>query len=475
MRIVLINPCSDVELQTHRYGAGHLGLGYVGACLQREGHEVIGIDAKYEQLGLNDVVERVATLGPRMVGVTSMTHEICHVGELCAELKRRCPEVVTVVGGPHPTALPERTLHEFSGIDVVVHGEGEKSACELAGLIEKGRPCSNWRSIQGIAYRFDNAVQFNGPRPLIDDLDALPRPAWDIFPKGLHWPIYAGRGCPFRCVFCQRVLGDKIRMRSVDNVLAEIDDMERELGVRSSWFQDETFGVNRRWTVEFLEKHTARNRQRGYVFTWKANSRANLADAELYRRMAEAGCYRLDFGVESGSEEILKRIHKAITRKQARAAVRAAASAGIRTSAFFIIGHPGETWKTALATVLFAPRLRADDIAVGVMVPYPGTEVWEFARRGEWGYKLLSEDWRVYDKYFGNALALETLSHRQMELLQVLTYIAFYLGTFRPVKLTRFLWKYRLAAWHMALRLLPVRRRDTLSVNPAARSPITSP
>ena len=94
------------------------------------------------------------------------------------------------------------------------------------------------------------------------------------------------------------------------------------------------------------------------------------------------------------------------------------------------------------------------------MVPYPGTEVWEYAKRGQWGYKLLSEDWRVYDKYFGNALALETLSHRQMELLQVLTYIAFYLGTFRPVRLLRFLWKYRLAAWHMAMRLLPTGRHN---------------
>ncbi|NLX13633.1 MAG: hypothetical protein GXY44_08280 [Phycisphaerales bacterium] len=183
MRIVLINPCGDVDLQTHRYGAGHLGLGYVGACLRRAGHEVIGIDAKYEQLGMNDVVARVVDLRPQMVGVTSMTHEICHVGQLCTELKRRCPEVLTVVGGPHPTALPQRTLEEFAGIDVAVHGEGENSTCELAELIKAGRPRSAWRGVLGIAYRVDNTVQFHGPRSLIDDLDALPRPAWEIFPK----------------------------------------------------------------------------------------------------------------------------------------------------------------------------------------------------------------------------------------------------------------------------------------------------
>ena len=152
----------------------------------------------------------------------------------------------------------------------------------------------------------------------------------------------------------------------------------------------------------------------------------------------------------------LNRIHKSITLDQARRAIRSAREAGIRTNAFFIIGHPGETLSTAFQTVRFAPRLRVDDIAVGVMVPYPGTEIWEFAQRGEWGYKLLSEDWQVYDKYFGQALELQHLSHRQLELLQVLTYVWFFTGTGRLDRLGRFAWGFRREAWHMLKRLVGV-------------------
>jgi radical SAM superfamily enzyme YgiQ (UPF0313 family) len=162
----------------------------------------------------------------------------------------------------------------------------------------------------------------------------------------------------------------------------------------------------------------------------------------------------LDFGVESGNQQILKRIHKHITLRQAQQAIRAAQAAGLRTNAFFIIGHPGETWSTALQTVRFAAQLRADSIAVGVMVPYPGTEVWEFACKGEWGYGPPSRDWRDYDKYFGNALSSRYLTHRQMEFLQTLTYVSFYLGTGRFRDMFQFISKFSKEAGYMIRRLL---------------------
>ncbi|MGB2987794.1 MAG: radical SAM protein [Phycisphaerae bacterium] len=470
MRIVLVNPCTNQQFQTHRHGVGHLGLGYVAACLLREGHDVIGIDAKMENLSPSATLERICDLGPDMVGVTATTHEIWHAGWLCAGVKAALPDCVTVVGGPHTTALPERTLKEFPGIDVAVRGEGEETACELAEAVEGGVPRYRWGNILGIAYRNGNDLHLNAPRPFITDLDALPFPAWEAFPRELYWPLYAGRGCPFRCAFCQRVLGHRIRMRSVDNVLAEMDAMEERLGSHTSWFQDETFGVDARWTNDFLDKLIARNEERGYIWRWKANSRANLADLELYRKMRRAGCRTLDFGIESGCQEVLERIQKNITLAQAREAIRCARQADIRVNAFFIIGHPGETWTTALSTVLLAPRLGADDIAVGVMVPYPGTEVWEMARRGEWGYTLLTEDWRMYDKYFGATLEVRHLSHRQLELLQVLTYLSFYVGTGRFVQLAKFVVRFRREALRMLKRLILTSKRcRTPDPQPAPR------
>jgi anaerobic magnesium-protoporphyrin IX monomethyl ester cyclase len=256
-------------------------------------------------------------------------------------------------------------------------------------------------------------------------------------------------------------MGKPLRLRSVGNVLAEMDALEEKLGQRSTWFQDETFGANRRWTDEFLSALIARNRRKGWVFRWGGNSRANLAAAELYRVMKESGCYALSFGVESGNDEILRRIKKEITGAAAIRAIATAREAGIHSSAFFIIGHPGETWRTALQTVHLAAKCRADSIAVGVMVPYPGTEVWEMARAGEGNYRLLLEDWRFYDKYFGKALAIEGLTHRQLEFFQVLAYLWHYTYNLRFRKLMGFFWRFRLAAAAMARRLLGMEAAGT--------------
>ena len=135
-------------------------------------------------------------------------------------------------------------------------------------------------------------------------------------------------------------------------------------------------------------------------------------------------------------------------------AIATAHQAGLKAGAFFILGHPGETWRTALKTVHLAAKSRADSIAVGVMVAYPGTDIWNMAQAGEYGYKLLTEDWRAFDKYFGNTLSVKGISHRQLEFLQSLTFVWFYLYNLRFGALLRFVSKFRSEAWKMLKRLL---------------------
>jgi len=390
-----------------------------------------------------------------------MTHQISFVGEMLAAIKRKRPGCVTVVGGPHTTALPERTLREFSAIDVAIVGEGEETACDLAGLLATSKGRDEWESIPGIAYRGPRGISRTASRPPIADLDSLPMPAWELFPRGITWPALASRGCPFRCAFCQRVLGSKVRLRSVDNLLLEFDAMEERLGLKGCWFHDETFGVNRAWADEFLTKLAKRNQQRGYKWSWGCNSRVNLADEVLYRRMKEAGCRKVDFGIESGDQAVLDRICKGIRLDKALEAIRVAKRAGLKTTAFFIIGHPGENWKSAIRTVRFASKCGADSIAVGVMVPYPGTKIWELAKRGQGGYRLLTEDWRTYDKYFGQAVELRDLSRRQLEFLQAVTYLWFYVRNGRFSELLRFAKRFKKEAKEMFSRLLGYRRHSS--------------
>ena len=458
MKITLLHPAIKNYSQTHRRGSGHLGLGYLAAYLMREGHEVRVLDAKNEPVTDEILREHVTKFQPEIFGVTSMTHEIYSAAEACAVVKKSHPEIWTVVGGAHTSALPERTLQEFAPIDIVVDGEGEITMTEMMAAKARGARPQDLGDVLGLAFRANGGVQLTGKRPWLEDLDALPFPAWELFPEGISWGVMSTRGCPFGCKFCQRVLGRKMRLRSVDNVLAEMEAIEDRLGERDIWFRDETFGLNTRWLDEFLEKLTERNRRKGYVLAWGCNSRVNVADFERYKRMKETGCYRVSFGVESGDAAILKKICKEITPSMAVEAIASAQKAGLRAAAFFILGHPGETWRTALKTMRLAAKCRADSIAVGVMVPYPGTEVWGMARAGQDGYRLLSEDWRVYDKYFGGALAVDGLSQRKLALLQSLTYVWYFLYNMKFRQLRRFARKFRRETWRMMKLLLrPVR------------------
>lgn len=470
MRITLLHPASESQLQTHRSLNGHLGIGYLAAYLLQRGHQVCVLDAKNSFVNDDTLRQHLANFQPQLFGVTAMTHEVHAAAHACSVAKRVNPGVWTVIGGPHATALPERTLQEFPDVDITVAGEGEITLTELVQARSAGATASELADILGISFRDGGRIVRTGARPWMENLDDLPFPAWGLFPK-VYWPVMAARGCPFGCVFCMRVLGRRVRMRSVDNVLAEFDALEQQIGQRSVWFQDETFGVNKQWADEFLEKLSARNQRKGYVWGWGGNSRANLASLDRYRRMKGSGCYGVSFGVESGDEEILKRIMKGITPRMAIDAIAAAQQAGLTAAAFFILGHPGETWRTALKTVHLAARCHADSIAVGVMVPYPGTEVWHMAHKGEYGYKLLTEDWRCYDKYFGNALEVKGLSHRQLELLQSLTYVWYYLYNRRFRELWQFVKRFRAEAWAMLKRLLAPARHEPTPAEAPTRKP----
>ncbi|MFW6286747.1 MAG: B12-binding domain-containing radical SAM protein, partial [Candidatus Sumerlaeota bacterium] len=296
-------------------------------------------------------------------------------------------------------------------------------------------------------------VVANEARPWMQNLDDLPMPAWDLYGPADVYQIYGSRGCPFQCIFCMRVLGEKVRYRSPENVADEFQMIVDKYQPEEIDFSDETFTMGKKRVFALcdeLEKRGLHKRVR-----WFANARVNVVDEEMLRRMKEAGCFRIGFGIESGNQKILDLAHKGTTIEQIEKAVTAAKRAGLEQEAFYILGFPGETRQTVKDTIRMAARLNTTTAAFGIMVPYPGTKVAEMAAKNEGGYRLLSRDWSDYDKHLGNALELENLTRKELERLQARAYLWFYLRNFRILDLSKFAWEKRKAAGKIARKILP--------------------
>lgn len=428
MNIVLVNPppLHRIEIyDTPDYP--HLGLGYIAAALKESKKGITVIDAKLERIGLDRVVERLHRLEPDIIGLTAMTHEIGQAHKVAQIVKETLPQTVTVIGGIHATALPYETLSDFPGFDIVVFGEGEYTFSELVAAIESK---SDFHGIKGMGFREADGIHINEPREPIEDLDGLPFPAWELFPvKGATYHIMATRGCPFRCTFCMRAMGNRVRNRTTQNVVQEIQSDIDIMKARYVIFADETFAIDKKWACQML--HLMRERGINKRIRWEGNTRVDLADYELFKEMKEAGCAWLGFGIESGAADILKATKKGITLAQAENAIELAKKAGLKTGGYFILGHPFETRETAQDTIDFATKLNTTTVAFGIMVPYPKTEIYEMAKEGEGGYKIISTDWADFNKSIGNSLELEGLSRKELEKLQLRGYLKFYLFNFR--------------------------------------------
>ena len=426
-RISLVNPPPQKRIE--RWDMAdypHLGLGYIAAYLKSKGNEVQIVDGKFERIDLQDVKQRLSLWQPDIVGITAMTHEIQRAAQVAEIAKGILPEAITVVGGAHATALPAQTLAEFSSFDVAVFGEGEYTFSEFVSAIGNVR---SWQNIKGIAYRVGNSIETNEPRDLINNPSELPFPAWELYPRSNVYPIITARGCPFRCNFCMRVLGDRVRKRAPENVINELKSVLKTYNPRFIHFVDETFTIDKRLANNLLELMLKNGFHKR--IKWDAQTRPDAADYDLFKKMKAAGCECIGLGIESGNKQILEATGKGTTLNQALIAVNAAKKAGIKTDGFFIFGHPFETTKTVWDTMNYAIKLNTTTVTFGTMVPYPGTQIYELARSGGGDYRLLSQNWQDFNKNIGNSLELTNLSRKQMERAQVLAYLKFYLFNFR--------------------------------------------
>ena len=429
--IVLLNPNADVEvIRRLDISTPPLGLAYLAASLREAGFKVKIIDNIVEKLSFEELLKKIRNA--TIVGITSTTPTFNAALKYAKKIKEALPNVFVILGGVHVTFKPFEALKNY--VDAICVGEGEETIIEVAERIEAGK---SLKGVRGTIYREGDRIIKNPPRKFIEDLDSLPFPAYDLLPlekysvlgnKLRHFPIITSRGCPFGCRYCSSSLfiGKKFRARSPKNVVDEIEWLVSEFGARNIAFADDTFTFSRK-RVEAICDEIIR---RGIEVSWSCSSRVDTINEELLKKMKKAGCKAIYFGVESANQKILDYYRKRIDLKKVFRAIRLAKKYGIMTICSFIIGAPNETKEDMKNTLKLALKLDPDYAQFSILTPYPGTEIYEEAKRKG---LLITEN---YDDYTAGKPVLKNFYASPEEIARFLRYcyIRFYL---RPKFLLR--------------------------------------
>jgi anaerobic magnesium-protoporphyrin IX monomethyl ester cyclase len=387
MKILLINPPSEIK-----HNVLPLGLASLAAFMRERNHEVSVIDAWAMGYNYNELEKIISETKPDLTGITLMSPRF-NQGKLCADAsKRALPDVPVILGGPHPSAMPRETLTEIEFADICVIGEGEITFAELAEALSGGKDVTD---IRGIAYRNKNSeIIVNSPRESISDMDSLPFPVRELFPvsaykthppygrRNPYMSMITGRGCPFRCAYCSKeVFGKKLRMQSPKRVVDEMEYLIKRYGVKEIHFYDDDFTMNMKRTADICDEIIRRNIR----IIWSCTTRVDLVSEDLLRKMKQAGCWMISYGVESGNQKILDTIQKGITLQKIRDTFRITREAGIKRLAFLMVGLPGETRDTIDESVRFSLEIDPDFVGWGVLIVFPGSPFYNMVMEGKFG------------------------------------------------------------------------------------------
>lgn len=364
-----------------------VSLTSTATLLERDGHILQVIDFPAIRETLDNLKKRIQSFQPDFAVWNTGTPTLAFDLQPAEIIKRLSPQTITAVLGTHVSAQPEETLNHSAAVDIVVRGEPEVTLQTLCRTTDR-----QWQSISGISWRdpTNGRIHHNRKASFLPP-EAIPRPAWhhlDLRPyrlplKGRPFLIVAPvRGCPFACRFCTARLyyGRRLRKRPVIRVIDEIQDNIEKYHIRDFFIWADTFTADKSYVRDFCREIL----QRKLKIAWTCNSRVDTIDPDMLALMQQAGLWMISFGLESGSDTILKRSGKNITVKQSITAVKAAHALGIKTAGHFMFGLPGETRETMEATLRLALSLPLDIAQFYTATPFPGTELYEEARQAGW-------------------------------------------------------------------------------------------
>jgi len=395
--IVLINPpLYDTtqlgKLDNDEHWSPPLGIAYIASVLRKHNYDVKALDLYY--VPHSKAKQMIEDEHPKIIGISCFSEQRWSSFELARYLRQAYPDSKIILGGPHSTFLYEQILTELP-IDAIIMGEGEYTFLDFVEACHENR---DWSAINGLAYLKDGKVKLNPPRCMIENLDELPFPDYSDFEqtkyaatnwfrnasmygkklKDMKWTAVCGsRGCAFNCSFCStpQYWKRKWRRRSPNNIVDEIELLNKKYGYEFIDFADDIFTLDQQWTTDICNEMIRRNLK----VLWSCCTRVDTVSLELLRLMKKAGCFFISFGVESFSSVVLTSVNKKITKQKILDACDLCKQVDLNIEFLLIVGSPGETDETIDETIQLINMVEPYAIAPSIMTIFPGTKQYDDA------------------------------------------------------------------------------------------------
>ncbi len=421
MKPLLINP-PWYRLQGLEFIGNPIGLGYIGAVLEREEGiksiiwnadfkkgvkpQMASSSTKVQEMTQSynnylrilrdlehpiwqEVKKEIKKISPDIVGISVNTCALGSSLNVARIVKEYNENIPVIFGGPHATTVPHETIKE-KNVDFVVRGEGELTMLELVRELEKRKP--NYKKIKGLSYKQGKKIIHNPQRPLIKDINWLPFPARHLlkdkkkYPPSVFGVLYASRGCPYRCIFCgsHNTWSRKPRLFSPEYIISEIEYVKEKYKAWKFNFCDDTFPLYKKHAEQVFELIIKKK----IDMVWSCETRAEILKEDLVKKMKKAGCHSVGIGIESGSDRIRKLIKKGSKVEDNIKAAKILRKYNINLVTFFMIGFPWETKKEMYETVKLIKKLNPGQVAFNIVTPEPGTELFRYAI----AHKLIPKD-----------------------------------------------------------------------------------